>query len=240
MSDGASPARLVPNRFPRPMPLAAAPRREIRLRPATASDTIRCTTLSTTYTTSHVWQLDTRQEGDEIRVSFRQVRLPRELTLATEHHPPSAPPDARRQGRLWLVAEEVDVAPTAIAPAAIAIRGRPAADEAPLRDRLSPIVGYVAVAYRDGDAYAYLQSLTVDSVYRRRGIAGRLLTEGCRWAADQGAGRMMADVAARNYPALRLLMKAGFTFCGYNDRSSRDNEVAVFFSVGLRSLTAMR
>lgn len=211
------------------MPYLRATRREIRLRPATASDTIRCTTLSTTYTTSHVWQLDTRQEGDEIRVSFRQVRLPRELTLATEHHPPSAPPDARRRGLLWLVAEEADVGP-----AAIALQGRPAVDEAPPRRRLPPIAGYVAVAYRDGDAYAYLQSLTVDPVYRRRGIAGRLLAEGCRWAADQGAGRMMADVAARNYPAMRLLMTAGFTFCGYNDRSARDNEVAVFFSVGLR------
>ncbi len=45
---------------------------------------------------------------------------------------------------------------------------------------------------------------------------------------------MMADVAARNYPAMRLLMKTGFTFCGYNDRCSRDNEVAVFFAAGLR------
>ncbi len=76
MSSDAVPARRLPSRLPRPLPQRATPRREIRLRPGTAADTVPCTTLSTTYTTSHIWQLDTRQHGDEIRVSFRLVRLP--------------------------------------------------------------------------------------------------------------------------------------------------------------------
>ena len=61
-----------------------------------------------------------------------------------------------------------------------------------------------------------------------------LLAEARRWAAAQGAERLIADVAARNYPALRLLQRTGFAFCGFNDRCYPKDEVAVFLSVELR------
>jgi ribosomal-protein-alanine N-acetyltransferase len=97
------------------------------------------------------------------------------------------------------------------------------------------VVGYLGAYHRQGESFAYLQSLAVDSAYRRRGIASRLLAEASRWAAGQGAGRILADVAARNYPALRLLRKTGYAFCGYNDRCYPKDEVAVFLSVEVRS-----
>ena len=96
------------------------------------------------------------------------------------------------------------------------------------------MVGYVAARFRAGDPCAYLQSLTVDPAYRRQGIGSRLLGEACRWAAQEGAGRLLADAGARNHPALRLLRRAGFTFCGFNDRCYLKDEVAVFLSVDVR------
>jgi ribosomal protein S18 acetylase RimI-like enzyme len=259
----------------------------VRIRPWIAADAVRCTTISCTYTTSHVWQMDARQDSEEIRVGFRLVRLPRELTLDAEQRPPASPTGATRRGQLWLVAEEVEVPPgegdrpTAVGPGwshavrpsrgASAVQlGFPASSPGPLpstaassksappmegspRGRRSDapaaapppvpegtpqargtIVGYVAAYRRTGDPYAYLQSLAVDTAYRRRGIGTRLVSEVCRWAAEEGAGRLMADIGARNYPAMRLLQKAGFSFCGYNDRCYPKDEVAVFLSVGLR------
>src|SRR5581483_4708995 len=102
-------------------------------------------------------------------------------------------------------------------------------------------VGYVVavasprvVATPPPGRHVYLRTLVVDGAYRRRGIAARLLAETLRWAAALGAEDVMADVPARNYPALRLLQKAGFTFCGFNDRCYDDGEVALFLSTRLR------
>ena len=52
--------------------------------------------------------------------------------------------------------------------------------------------------------------------------------DGTTWAEG-----LMADVSARNYPALRLLQQAGFAFCGFNDRCYPNGEVALFFSCRL-------
>ena len=204
------PLRVVPARLPRPI-RGSRRRKEVVLRPARPLDAAACATLDGRSSTTHVWQLDTRQDGDELRVSFRQVRLPRELPLDAPHYPPAARAGALPRGLYWVVAEEVDAAP----------------------DRGSPgtIVGYAVVAA--GDASAYLRTLVVDRKHRRKGIASRLLAAAQRWAAGQGADGLMADVPARNYPALRLLQKAGLTFCGFNDRCYPDGEVALFFSCRL-------
>jgi ribosomal protein S18 acetylase RimI-like enzyme len=205
---------IVPSRLPRPAGRTGV-RKEIVLRAAAPADGAACRDLDGSFATSHIWQLDTRQDGDELRMAFRLVRLPRELTLVAEHHPPAPPRGIVPQGVLWVVAEEVEAPP-----AGAGARGR--------------IVGYVAAAVAPGDETAYLRSLVVERAYRRAGIATRLLAAAQRWAADQGATALMADVPARNYPALRLLQKAGFTFCGYNDRCYPNHEVAVFFVGRLR------
>jgi GNAT superfamily N-acetyltransferase len=257
-------------RLPQPSTRTRA-RKEIVLRPATPDDAPACALVDSAYTTTHIWQLDTRQDGDELRVCFRQVRLPRELSLIAPHRPPALPSGTQRKGLLWLVAEEIEVGGDSAVPPE---RSRPAtthpawthamrrsataatvqlglpqgqgqSDAASLRapapegpragkSAKPAVVGYVAVAAAPRDESAYLRALVVDRAHRRKGIASRLLAEAKRWAARQGAGRLIADVQARNYPALRLLQKGGFTFCGFNDCCYADGEVAVFFSARLR------
>jgi len=95
-------------------------------------------------------------------------------------------------------------------------------------------VGYIVAAAAARDPNAYVRTLVVDRAQRRSGVGARLLAEAKRWAARQGADRLIADVPARNYPALRLLQKTGFAFCGFNDCCYPDHEVAVFFSTRLR------
>lgn len=242
------------------------------MRPATGADAAACVLLDSTYTTTHVWQLDSRQDGDDLRISFRQVRLPRELTLIAPHHPPALAGGVLRRGVLWLVAEEIEVGGGATPP-----RGAAGADEGARRSRevsaphrpewshavrrtrgaasvqlglpsahdrgpveeeecapQGKIVGYVVAAGAPRDGQAYLRTLVVDRRYRRAGTAARLLAEAKRWAARQGADSLIADAPARNFPALRLLQKSGFAFCGFNDSCYDGNEVAVFFCARLR------
>jgi len=200
------------------------------IRAARAADARACTAVDARYTTTHVWQMDTRHEGDELRISFRQVRLPREMTLDTPHGPPALRTGTLPRGLLWLVAEEVEALPANQ-------RRRPPSLNSPAGDPpadAGTIVGYAVAAAAPGDANAFLRTLVVDQPHRRKGIGGRLLSAAQRWGAAQGAAELMADVPARNYPALRLLQKDGFSFCGFNDRCYPGSEVALFFSYRLR------
>ncbi|HEU5315579.1 MAG TPA: GNAT family N-acetyltransferase, partial [Chloroflexota bacterium] len=223
-----------------------------------------CALVDATYTTTHVWQLDSRQDTDELRVSLRWLRLPRELTLVAPHAPPAVTGgQAQKRGLLWLVAEEIEVGGAPTEPAkhddtrtaraqwdhalrrstnGPTVQLSLPADESPRRgeDRAHParsrarIVGYVAVAAAPRERNAYLRSLVVDRSQRRKGVGVRLLAEAKRWAAQQGAWCLIADAPARNFPAIRLLQRGGFAFCGYNDSCYIDNEVAVFFCARLR------
>lgn len=265
------------SRLPRPSTRTRA-RKEIVLRPAAAADAAACALIDGAYTTTHIWQLDTRQDPEELRVYFRQVKLPRELTLVAAHAPPTIPAGTSRRGLFWLIAEEVEVdgrsarntrgealsdarsdspATARDAPWDHALRQTGSTSTIQLslpRQQVAPppdlppnrapvdgtpahaaqVVGYVAVASAARDQNSYLRSLVVSRSHRRQGTGSRLLAEAKRWAMRQGASHLMADVAARNYPAIRLLQKGGFAFCGYNDRCYPDQEVAIFFSASLR------
>ena len=253
-------------RLPRPSTRTRV-RREVVLRQATAADAAACALLDGTYTTTHVWQLDTRHDAEELRVALRWLRLPREVTLSAPHAPPSlGPAGTQRRGQLWLVAEEIEVggAPSPGTPSPRTGQGQPAPGVTPAwnhairrttggatvqlsfpdgdgpvrRSAEGPapgkIVGYAVVAGAPRDRTAYVRALVVDRAHRREGTGGRLLAEAKRWAVRQGADCLISDAPARNFPAIRLLQKAGFAFCGYNDSCYLDNEVAVFFCARLR------
>ena len=245
----ASPSRPLPRPSTR-----TRLRKEIQLRPGTGADAAACVLLDSTYSTNQIWQLDSRQDGDDLRIAFRQVKLPRDLTLIAAHHPPALAGGLLRRGVLWLVAEEIEVgggvpsrrpawahtvrrsAGGTAASVQLGLPGSPEQDE-PEADEPEPrgkIVGYVVAAGAPRDGQAYLRTLVVDKGYRRAGTGARLLAEAKRWAARLGADCLIADAPARNYPAIRLLQKAGFAFCGFNDSCYDDKEVAVFFCARLR------
>jgi ribosomal protein S18 acetylase RimI-like enzyme len=250
----ANPPRSLPRPLPRPSPPTGF-RKEIVVRPATTADAAPCVLVDSTYATSYIWQLDSRHDGEDLRISFRHVRLPRELTLIAPHHPPALAGGTLRRGVLWLVAEEIEVGvgapqrPTwahtvrrsssgTTASVQLGLPGSPQREE-PDEAAETPaprgkIIGYVVAAGAPRDGHAYLRTLVVDRRFRRAGTGARLLAEAKRWAARLGADSLIADAPARNYPAIRLLQKAGFTFCGFNDSCYADNEVAVFFCVRLR------
>ena len=200
-------------------PTAPVDRRErrtvVRVRVAIASDAAQCADVDTKYITKDVWQLDTRQEDREIRILLRQIELPKPVALTA----PQSVPRVVRPGVLWLVAEDIETV---------------AGDGAHMPASVGQVTGYLVATRPHGGEIVYLTSLAVASTHRRQRLAVRLLEQARRWALQESATEILADVSARNTPALRCLQRVGFRFCGYNDRLYPDGEVALFLSLSLR------
>jgi [ribosomal protein S18]-alanine N-acetyltransferase len=60
----------------------------------------------------------------------------------------------------------------------------------------------------------HINNLAVDPAWRRRGVAGTLLTFVLAAAAGEGARRATLEVRRSNVPALRLYERFGFTYAG--------------------------
>jgi ribosomal protein S18 acetylase RimI-like enzyme len=200
-------------------PLAPADRRErrteVRVRIGMESDSAQCADVDTRYTTKDVWQLDTRQEDREIRILLRQIELPKPVSLTA----PQSVPQVVRPGVLWLVAEDIETV---------------AGDGVHMPASVGQVTGYLVATRPHGGEIVYLTSLAVASTHRRQRLAVRLLEQARRWASAESATEILADVSARNTPALRCLQRVGFRFCGYNDRLYPNGEVALFLSLSLR------
>jgi hypothetical protein len=54
---------------------------EINIRPAIATDIHPMMEIEHNYTSDHVWQMDFRQDGNDIQIGFRQIQLPRSVQV---------------------------------------------------------------------------------------------------------------------------------------------------------------
>jgi ribosomal protein S18 acetylase RimI-like enzyme len=89
------------------------------------------------------------------------------------------------------------------------------------------------MAARDWHQTGWVADLVVAPEYRRGGIATQLLQAGQAWALQAGLRRLIVETQTRNYPAINLLQRSGFSFCGYNDRYYTNQDIAVFFALNL-------
>jgi len=80
------------------------------------------------------------------------------------------------------------------------------------------LCGYVLVLLRRGTRLARLYSLAVDSAFRGRGLAARLVSQAEVEARDAGALYMRLEVASNNQGAIELYRKLGYLQFGlYRD-----------------------
>ena len=71
--------------------------------------------------------------------------------------------------------------------------------------------GVIACAsWRHAGNTTDLDRIVVAGEHRRRGIAGKLLGRGIAWAAEQGAGNVLLEVASDNIAAIELYAANGF------------------------------
>ena len=174
------------------------------VRPAMSMDLEPCSKLDSSYATDHVWSMDVREEEGLVTVSFRVVRLPREIRV-----------EYPRRGQDLLTGwERRDGFLVAV-------------HEGHLR-------GYVALTSQAEHGIAWVGDLVVDRASRRQGIGTALLRAAARWGHDEKLARLVIEVPTKNHPAISFCRSRGLTLCGYNDHFWPSQDIALFFGQSLR------
>jgi len=173
---------------------------EISIRPAYSSDVPRLIALDHNYATEFVWQMTLEITEMQTQVTFREVRLPREVHVNYPRVPESLA-DLWTTKSLLLLAEQGEQA-----------------------------LGYISIRLDLAPVSAWVEDLVVDRLYRQQGIGTALVLAAQDWAGKKGLHRMILEMQPKNYPGIQFAHKLGFDFSGYNDQFYRDQEIALFFS----------
>ncbi len=107
-----------------------------------------------------------------------------------------------------------------------------------LRPMLSAMIKMEAVAYiRFTDQIiphaVWITDVIVARSLRRQGLAHKLIGAAEAWGVQRGLRRALIEVQSKNQPAIRMILKMGFEFCGYNDQYYATRDVALFFARSL-------
>lgn len=177
---------------------------EVQIRPAVATDLNTLMAFDHSCQSDYVWQMDIQREDGQVGAVFREIRLPRTVTVA---YPRSVSMLSetwnRRSGMLVAVIDEQVVAYTRMNDA---------------------IVQHTA----------WITDLVVSPRYRRQEIATLLMQSVQTWAVQRKNLRVLLEMSSKNNPAIRLAQKLGFEFCGYNDAYYEQQDIALFFGRFIR------
>jgi ribosomal protein S18 acetylase RimI-like enzyme len=177
---------------------------EIEIRPAAASDLAVIAGFDHTYQTAYVWQMDRLIEDGHVGVNFREVRLPRSIHV---DYPNPKIPGSEGSG----------AAPVIL----MALLNHEAVGYIGVRDDLRPETTWVS-------------DLAVCPQVRRRGIGTALLLAAQEWGVHRKCRYIILEMQSKNHPAIKLAMKLGYEFCGYNDHYYLNQDIALFFTRYLR------
>lgn len=176
------------------------------IRDGIETDLEACLTIDHQYETEHVWQMGIQPQHNGWQVQFRTERLPRQVRF--EH----ASSMQRLQDRLpddqcFLVAVDVET---------------------------EEILGYLSTWFDMVQQVCITQDIVVAAAFRRIGIGKRLLKIAQQWALEHGATHLLIETTTHNYPCIQFCQSNGFSFCGFNDRLYRNNDIALYFGQSLR------
>lgn len=174
------------------------------IRPANAIDLPSLIGIDHSNSSEYVWQLDVRNEPNQVTANFREVRLPRSVTVAYPRNP-SLLADEWTKRDVFFVALQGDIP-----------------------------VGYIGAVEEHVAAVAWVTDLVVAGEMRRRGVASDLLTAVQAWALERSVRRIVLETQSKNHPYIRLAQKFGYEFCGYNDQYYPTQDVALFFGRALK------
>jgi ribosomal protein S18 acetylase RimI-like enzyme len=166
-------------------------------------DLAACLALEAGYDTDYVWQVTQQEEQGDVVTRLRTVRLPRSMRV---RYPAwgEALLAHQERGDLILVAAEA-----------------------------AEVRGYVNLQCLLDQSIAWLHHLIIAPPFRRQGIGKALLARAMQDGRQQGMVKIMTTVQSKNYPGINFLQHNGFTFCGYNERYYRNQDIALYFVSGL-------
>lgn len=177
---------------------------DFAIRPAVSSDIPRLIGFDHGYSTDHVWQMSLQAGSPGVEIAFREVRLPRPMRVGY-------PRSVERLADEWTDRSLVLVGEDGETPA-----------------------GYLTLAPAPAPEANWVTDLVVDSPYRRRGLARRLLGEAIGWSKPRAAVRLFLEMQSKNYPGIALARRMGFVFSGYSDFFYPNEDISLFFSLDLR------
>ena len=177
---------------------------EVQIRPAIATDLSALMAIDHSCQSDYVWQMDVQHEDGQVGAIFREIRLPRSVSVSYPR-PVSALSESwsRRSGILVSV-----------------IDGQP--------------VGYVRTNDAILPRTAWLMDVVVAPLFRRQGIASALVMAAQSWAVERKNRRALLEMPAKNNPAIQFAQKLGYDFCGYNDQYYETQDIALFFGRFIR------
>lgn len=177
---------------------------DIQIRPTVATDLNRLMGMDHSETSEFVWQLELRREVNQIAATFREVRLPRPISLIYPHDQYALADEWTRKSMMFT-----------------ALMG-------------SDPIGYASLIERKGASIVWINDLVVAKEARRQGVASSLLTASQDWATSRSARRIILEMQSKNQASIRLAQKFGYEFCGYNDQYYATQDVSLFFSKNLK------
>jgi GNAT superfamily N-acetyltransferase len=177
----------------------------IEIRHATNSDLELIYTISPSYTTQRVWQMERLDEEGQMGVRFREVRLPREARVEYPRTAGQIADESAKEKQEILVA---------------LFEGK--------------LVGYARIAEHVFPRTAWVKDCVIIEAMRRRGIATGLLTAIQEWALERNFRRLMIEIQSKNFPGVQLAHKLGYAFAGYSDQYYLNQDITLFFSLNLR------
>jgi GNAT superfamily N-acetyltransferase len=95
-------------------------------------------------------------------------------------------------------------------------------------------VGYIRMSDLTVAHSAWITDVVVAPRFRRQGVAMALVLAVHEWALDRKDSRAMIEMPSKNNPAIRLVEKLGYEFCGYNDQYYETQDIALFFGRSIR------
>jgi GNAT superfamily N-acetyltransferase len=177
------------------------PEQLVNIRPIALADLTTLVDLDHGYNTDYVWQMDVNSFEKEIRVAFREVRLPRSMYV---HYPRpgAAIADTWQKHDLVLVAADED----------------------------DGALGYMSLDLAAQPGQVNISDLLVNRILRRKGIGIQLVRAAQQWTRQQGCSQLQMEMQSKNHPTISLAGKLGFDFSGYNDRYYPSGDIALFFT----------
>ncbi|HOW91041.1 MAG TPA: GNAT family N-acetyltransferase [Anaerolineaceae bacterium] len=172
---------------------------EIEIRPAISNDIAILEGIDHSCETTHVWQLNTIINKDQINVDLREIRLPRVLRLAYPRRAESLK-DTWTQHTLFLVARCED-----------------------------NLVGYLILDENVDQESAVIRDVVVTQLMRRQGIATTLIYAAQDWLKKRGMTRLILEIPAKNHPMISLTRKLRFEFAGMADHYYANHDMVFFF-----------
>ncbi|MGA2489358.1 MAG: GNAT family N-acetyltransferase [Anaerolineales bacterium] len=177
---------------------------EVQIRRAVATDIPVLMAIDHSCQTDYVWQMDVQREEGQLGAIFREIRLPRSVTVGYPRAV-SALPDSwnRRAGML------------------VAMIGE-------------QVVGYIRMSDLILPRTIWLTDIVISPRFRRQGVGMSLILAAQSWAVDRKNNRALMEMPSKNNPAICLARKMGYEFCGYNDLYFETQDIALFFGRSIR------